>query len=167
MATFSCSSTQFQWWNYRNSTCRLAEPICKENFTLGGQCWLMGAYEWRLIALKMLDQTPWGNYPLSCLYIYKHVCALSGYSKGAAHQGQTWGHPAACARAGFKQGQPDPMKGCVCFSSLSWILALCTCCLFLSALKSVPIANEVEMQRTIYGFEDFVCLCPSTIKQNV
>jgi len=35
----------------------------------------------------------------------------SGCSTGVAHGGQTWGHPAAWARAGFGQGQPDPVQG--------------------------------------------------------
>lgn len=33
------------------------------------------------------------QFPSKLLDIYKLACALLGYSKGAAHRGQTWGRP--------------------------------------------------------------------------
>lgn len=66
---------EFTLWNCRNVTCRSEKPIIKENFTLGE---LMHAYKRLLIILKILDQRLWCNYPLKCLYICKHECALPG-----------------------------------------------------------------------------------------
>lgn len=125
----------------------------------------MGAYEGLLIALKMLDLTPWDNYPLSYLYIHKDVCAFSGHSKGAAHWPDLGSTSCLCqSRLWAGAAWPDARLG-VLFFSLRDISLINILSLFLSALKSVPIVNEVEAQRTVYRFGDLHVCVPALLNQ--
>lgn len=177
MATFSCSCTQFQWrtfpsWFLLGKTAETVPADWLNLFASKTSLWDdnadWGVHMRLLIALKILDQTPQSYHLLSCLHIYKHVCALSGYSKGAAHGGARPGvtqlhvPEQALSRGAWRRAGLGAL-----FFTLMDISLMNLPSPFFSALKSVCIDNEVEMQRTIYRFGDFVCSYPSTIKQNV